>query len=80
MLLEASTWRTDPSYAGKVKLRDRRGAKKGALPYRLLNTVNDPGITIGLSRLSIFHAWFEQDGEASFGRSQTPVFFCLEIE
>ena len=76
MLLEASTWRTDPSYAGKVRVR----GKEGALPYRLLNTVNDPGITIGLSRLSIFHAWFEQGGEASFGRSQTPVFFCLEIE
>ena len=38
------------------------------------NTVNDPGITIGLSSLSIFHAWFQLGGEASFGRSQNPGF------
>ena len=60
MLLEASTWRTDPSYAGKVKLWDRQQGKEGGASLSAANTVNDPGITIRLSRLSIFHASFEQ--------------------
>ena len=72
MLLEASTWRTDPSYAGKVKLWDRQQGKEGGASLSAANTVNDPGITIRLSRLSIFHASFEQGDVASFGRSQNP--------
>ena len=54
MLLEASTWRTDPYYAGKVKLRDRQEGKEGALPYRLLTllmTRESQLVSADLSRL-----------------------------